>query len=1124
VATYATLTVDIDLGGTTGAIASLKAFDTTAGSFVVGQSYIIKSVGSTDFTLVGAADNNVGTEFVATGVGAGTGKAKPGLIEFTGSSGQLEATQASVELHGRFYPAPSGVFAVAIPVGSAGNGIRVQQVNVGAALDIYETADTVVIDVGGAYRTRSDLSAFIPAPTMVTFSGTASNEIGAPDMLTLSGGIDGATASVTLSGGVDASSGAIGAFSDTNHILVIGGSGSALPVGAWKVASIPSAGAVEILVPGYTGLATVASVSAIAYPLSNIEIASATLDDIETVIESYASTFDIASATAIGAGAGTLDINEATYETHANAASLPTSIATPTDALRFHAFSCNLCGKATVTLCDPNTLGVMQAVVQTTDSIWPTTTQASGTSYTPVGESVIIVPSNTRTLASWCGFSVNSALSTYIDTSRTLDGAVVQLSSNEAGGEKAIYAQQTYANATSIVPQDAAVEDDDVLKVEVRSAEAQEFTRHSLVKVVNAVESEIYRPWRHIPSGSSITVANTTTQNTWVRSTNRWMYWRDPVTTTKVRLILCRAGQFTGSGSEPLAATDTIVFTSLGNGLVQVTHSAAGGGALSARVGDMMWIPSAGGTGGGSPFYSDQRCAAMGTCDFGSNKHNAGRGTGDTGMVYPGYQVLEVIDSSNIIIFAPHMTSFGAPNTVTITNAKDMVFIPSLWNEKNLLLNQNYGSKYHTSTSKAVTAAVKVLGRGICALVVSNTATGSPIGVPTYASDDLKLNANAVNTNDWIYLCGGTQGFAVANQGWHRIVAHDGKSTIFFYNESGGQDELLQDVDVGSSGTYGALNWGIAGQAGAGLSVSESANPSELRPIRVVDQDSVMVGHKIRISVAAAGTTWLDANLVGTWTVTDMGWINDFTGLVTSNAAGEQMLSPWVEFSVQSVPAASASIADNSVTEFGSNANGLGFVEGDPFTGFKAVDGWALSESDSDIANLYLSPQFNSHLISPDLGTELEVLFKVGLPIENRAGIDGYQIFSGLIQEAHRIIDGMPSNLAQYEGIKAAGTIISVMPPIPRPVQIVLSIAPKAGVALSILADMVRSVLSTYFVGLGVGKPAIESEMIAVVQGVAGVSSVAIESTIPALQDGQIVVSENEKIVVISPSSDIAIG
>ena len=55
---------------------------TTAGSFVVGKSYIIKTVGTTDYTLIGSADSVVGTSFIATGVGSGTGTATLELVPF----------------------------------------------------------------------------------------------------------------------------------------------------------------------------------------------------------------------------------------------------------------------------------------------------------------------------------------------------------------------------------------------------------------------------------------------------------------------------------------------------------------------------------------------------------------------------------------------------------------------------------------------------------------------------------------------------------------------------------------------------------------------------------------------------------------------------------------------------------------------------------------------------------------------------------------------------------------------------------------------------------------------------------------------------------------------------------
>jgi len=53
-----------------------QGYTVTAGSFVVGKIYRIASVGTTNFTLIGAVNNTVGTHFIATGVGTGTGTAQ----------------------------------------------------------------------------------------------------------------------------------------------------------------------------------------------------------------------------------------------------------------------------------------------------------------------------------------------------------------------------------------------------------------------------------------------------------------------------------------------------------------------------------------------------------------------------------------------------------------------------------------------------------------------------------------------------------------------------------------------------------------------------------------------------------------------------------------------------------------------------------------------------------------------------------------------------------------------------------------------------------------------------------------------------------------------------------------
>ena len=51
------------------------AYNVTAGSFVVGKSYTIRTVGTTSFTGIGAVANTVGVLFTATGAGSGTGVA-----------------------------------------------------------------------------------------------------------------------------------------------------------------------------------------------------------------------------------------------------------------------------------------------------------------------------------------------------------------------------------------------------------------------------------------------------------------------------------------------------------------------------------------------------------------------------------------------------------------------------------------------------------------------------------------------------------------------------------------------------------------------------------------------------------------------------------------------------------------------------------------------------------------------------------------------------------------------------------------------------------------------------------------------------------------------------------------
>lgn len=54
---------------------NIKGDETTSGNFVSGFKYMILTVGTTDYTLIGASSNAIGVIFTATGVGSGTGTA-----------------------------------------------------------------------------------------------------------------------------------------------------------------------------------------------------------------------------------------------------------------------------------------------------------------------------------------------------------------------------------------------------------------------------------------------------------------------------------------------------------------------------------------------------------------------------------------------------------------------------------------------------------------------------------------------------------------------------------------------------------------------------------------------------------------------------------------------------------------------------------------------------------------------------------------------------------------------------------------------------------------------------------------------------------------------------------------
>jgi hypothetical protein len=98
-----------------------------AGSFVEDRGYEIYTVGTTDFTLIGAADNNIGTLFVATGIGAGTGTAVEAVV--INKTGTSNPSTQRADVGGEFIFVGSVPISITVIDKDTGVGINLAHVH-----------------------------------------------------------------------------------------------------------------------------------------------------------------------------------------------------------------------------------------------------------------------------------------------------------------------------------------------------------------------------------------------------------------------------------------------------------------------------------------------------------------------------------------------------------------------------------------------------------------------------------------------------------------------------------------------------------------------------------------------------------------------------------------------------------------------------------------------------------------------------------------------------------------------------------------------------------------------------------------------------------------------------------
>ena len=128
-------------------------YTTTAGAFVVGRQYRITSIGSTDFTLIGASANTVGLLFTATGVGSGTGTASVPTVVFTGATTFGGIPAAMINNSFAITVTTANAYTITLPDSPAGSFVTSQKyvitsvgttnfIAIGAAANTVGTAFT----------------------------------------------------------------------------------------------------------------------------------------------------------------------------------------------------------------------------------------------------------------------------------------------------------------------------------------------------------------------------------------------------------------------------------------------------------------------------------------------------------------------------------------------------------------------------------------------------------------------------------------------------------------------------------------------------------------------------------------------------------------------------------------------------------------------------------------------------------------------------------------------------------------------------------------------------------------------------------------------------------------------
>ena len=216
-----------------------------------------------------------------------------------------------------------------------------------------------------------------------------------------------------------------------------------------------------------------------------------------------------------------------------------------------------------------------------------------------------------------------------------------------------------------------------------------------------------------------------------------------------------------------------------------------------------------------------------------------------------------------------------------------------------------------------------------------------------------------------------------------------------------------------------------------------------------------------------------------------------------------------------------AGIAETAVSQgIGSTKFSITEHDDNKFETIKQVAHIIVDEFNPERRIVYLTPGNRSYKWNQTNVTTITALGKIGYSQDIVTGVDGYLYYTGLLRKVQRIIDGYEPDLINFPGRKAVGSLIEVLPPLPRRVTVAVDITTQDGINLSEISDEITSVVINYISDLGVGEDVILSDIIVRIKNVDGVAAVTFIT--PAAATERIAISSDEKAFI--ESSDISIA